>query len=209
MGPSRGHLNSTPRALTPVTPRVFCLPYPLSSRCEVPNEDPTNRGFCRPLPVDLFPIPILPEMPRESQSGPVLSISSCHSPKLTLSLVPGTLQWTKVKALPESAWAKQLPRSVKGKAGPQTTAQPNGRIIESKLAPRKRLNQALPFSLYQTSGDAPQHLETMASDRPSSQTKAELVPNPLERCLLILSSMAMAKGRRGRGTRRPPIWTNS
>jgi len=30
-------------------------------------EDPTNRGFCRPLPVDLFPIPVLPEMPRESQ----------------------------------------------------------------------------------------------------------------------------------------------
>jgi hypothetical protein len=31
-------------------------------------EDPTNRGFCRPLPVDLFPIKVLPEMPRESQS---------------------------------------------------------------------------------------------------------------------------------------------
>lgn len=48
--------------------RFFRIPYPLSKRCEVPMEDPTNRGFCRPLPVDLFPIPVLPEMPRESES---------------------------------------------------------------------------------------------------------------------------------------------
>ena len=72
MGPSLGHLNFTPHALTPITLRVFHLPYPLSTRCEVPNEDPTNRGFCRPLPVDLFPIPVLPEMPREGQSALVL-----------------------------------------------------------------------------------------------------------------------------------------
>jgi len=129
--------------------------------------------------------------------------------KLALSLVPGTLQWTKVKALPESAWAKQLPRSVKGKTGSQTTAQPNGRSIESNLAPQKRLNQALTCLLSQTSGDAPHHLETMASDRLSSQTKAELIPNPPELYLPILSLMAMAKGRRERRTRRPPIWTNS
>ena len=48
--------------------RVFSMPYPLSSRCELPMEDPTNRGFCRPLPVDLFPIPVRPEMPREGES---------------------------------------------------------------------------------------------------------------------------------------------
>ena len=129
MGPSHEHLNSTQHALTPVTLRVFHLPYPLSTRCEVPNEDPTNRGFCRPLPVDLFPIPVLPEMPREGQSALVLEWLLVAFTNLALILVPGTLQWTKVKALPESAWAKQLPRSVKGKAGSQTTAQPNGRII--------------------------------------------------------------------------------
>jgi len=68
---SHGHLrHSTHTDL--VILRVFNMPYPLSSRCEVPMEDPTNRGFCRPLPVDLFPIPVLPEMPRESQSTSTL-----------------------------------------------------------------------------------------------------------------------------------------
>lgn len=59
--------------LTSVTIRVFRTPYPLSSRCQVPMEDPTNRGFCRPLPVDLFPIEVLPEMPREGQPTFTLS----------------------------------------------------------------------------------------------------------------------------------------
>jgi len=65
--------NYPARTLTLVISRVFRIPYPLSSRCEVPMEDPTNRGFCRPLPVDLFPIPVLPEMPRESQPIPAPS----------------------------------------------------------------------------------------------------------------------------------------
>lgn len=84
----------------------FNIPYPLSKRCEVPMEDPTNRGFCRPLPVDLFPIPVLPEMPRE---------------------VPGTLEWAKVKARPESAWAKTLPKTIKEKSGSQGTQQKDER----------------------------------------------------------------------------------
>lgn len=62
-----------------MTLRVFTMPYPLSSRCEVPMEDPTNRGFCRPLPVDLFPIPVLPEMPREGQPTFILSCPRCRS----------------------------------------------------------------------------------------------------------------------------------
>jgi len=66
-----GFVSSTTALLYTLTDlvilRVFRMPYPLSSRCEVPLEDPTNRGFCRPLPVDLFPIPVLPEMPREGQ----------------------------------------------------------------------------------------------------------------------------------------------
>ncbi|KAF9650343.1 hypothetical protein BDM02DRAFT_3112340 [Thelephora ganbajun] len=68
MGSSRGHLDYPAHTLTQVILSVFQMPYPLSSRCEVPMEDPTNRGFCRPLPIDLFPIPVLPEMPREGQS---------------------------------------------------------------------------------------------------------------------------------------------
>lgn len=59
--------------------RIFNMPYPLSKRCEVPMEDPTNRGFCRPLPVDLFPIPVLPEMPREGQSPSISTGPRCVS----------------------------------------------------------------------------------------------------------------------------------
>jgi len=47
--------------------------------------------------------------------------------KLTLFVVPGTLAWTKVKAFPETTWAKQPPKAVKGKAGSQA---PNGRVSE-------------------------------------------------------------------------------
>lgn len=50
--------------------------------------------------------------------------------KLTSFVVPGTMKWTKVKALPESAWAKMPSKAVKGKAGSQATAQPNGRTID-------------------------------------------------------------------------------
>ena len=72
LGLSRGHLNSTAHILIPVTLRVFRLPYPLSTRCEVPSEDPANRGYCRPLPVDLFPITVLDAMPGRSGQSTLL-----------------------------------------------------------------------------------------------------------------------------------------
>jgi len=43
------------------------------------------------------------------------------------------MKWTKVKALPETAWAKTSTKATKGKAGSQTTSQPNGMIVGSVL----------------------------------------------------------------------------
>jgi len=54
---------------------------------------------------------------------------------LTPFTVPGTMEWTKIKALPEGAWAKTPTKAIKGKAGPQKTPQPNGRVLESILIP--------------------------------------------------------------------------
>ena len=129
MGSSHGHPRYSQYALTLMTPRVFRMPYPLSSYCEIPMEDPTDPGLFHPLPIDLFPVPGYPRMPGEGQSTLILNwFRICSIINLPYPLVS---EWkTELLEFKESTWAELRSKSIKGNAGPQTTSQPNGRSVD-------------------------------------------------------------------------------
>ena len=126
IGSSHGHLYYSLYTLTSMTPRVFRVPYPRSSYCEVPMEDPTNRGLFRPLPVDLFPPLKYFGMPGESQSTFTLSwFRMCSIINLPYFLVP---EW-RLK-FEKSTWAEPRSKAIEGKAGSQTASQSDGKSVD-------------------------------------------------------------------------------
>ena len=77
--------------------------------------------------------PYSPRCPEKVGQLQLSTSSQRGSTKLSLFVVPGTLKWTKVKAIPESEWAKMSPKALRGKSGSQN----KGRTVSRFGRPNK------------------------------------------------------------------------
>ncbi|KDQ56335.1 hypothetical protein JAAARDRAFT_59227 [Jaapia argillacea MUCL 33604] len=118
------------RGWTPIN-KIIEHPYPLSSRCDPPTEDITNKPFCRPLPVALFP----PEnMPPPIPVGSPEWIEAKQGP-------PGSAAWTAAKTgsgkakSAGGAWGKGAPALViPNRGGGGTRVSPSPAVATSSPA---------------------------------------------------------------------------
>jgi len=94
--------------VTFIDARIVTYPYPPTSRCDPPKEDPTGEPLCRPLPISMFPLTRRAPLPPGRQSPRRRHRTALHQ----FSFIVGSLARLEIKG--NEAHARGRPKESAG-----------------------------------------------------------------------------------------------